>query len=170
MPVALDHAAQAQALVERGEIVGVFHAGVGEVQGDAFADPGAGVGGGTVLVPGGEDVQLGQQVAVSHVLNSERAAGERLGHVHCAQGAADSMVVQVPRDGGEVFPRNQQRGGEAAQRTLGRGPPPLLPLGKVDELAGKGHQFFRETRGRRDGGTVFNARRRQQRLACLERH
>ena len=42
--VALDHAAQAQALVQAGELVRVFHARVGEVEGNPFAEPGAGLG------------------------------------------------------------------------------------------------------------------------------
>ena len=41
--VALDHTAQAQALVQPGELVRVLDAGVGEVEGDPFADPLAGL-------------------------------------------------------------------------------------------------------------------------------
>jgi len=168
--VAFDHAAQAEALVQPGQFVRVFHAGVGEIEGDPFADPVAGlrqrgrVGGGIA-----EETQLGQQIAVRRVLHRQRTAGQRLGDVHRAEGAADGMIVQVARDGGEVFARDQQRGGQAPQCAFGGRPPLFLPLREVDQLAAERHLLLRHSGGRGDRGPVFNARRRQKGLARLER-
>ena len=157
MAVALDHAAQAQALVQPGQLVRVLHARVGEVEGNPFAEPGlprrasgrrAGI---------GEDDQLGQQVAVGRVLHGQRAAGEGLGDIHRAQGAADGVVIEVAGHGAEVLAGDQQRGGQAPERALGGRPPLLLAFGEVDQLAAERHVLFRHAGGRRDGAAVFNA-------------
>ena len=85
--VALDHTAQAQALVQAGELVRVFHTRVGEVEGNPFAEPGAGLRKRLGVWPGGqpgigEETELGQQVAIGHVLDGQRTAGQGPGDVH----------------------------------------------------------------------------------------
>ncbi|MCY1233187.1 hypothetical protein D9M72_457190 [compost metagenome] len=79
------------------------------------------------------------------------------------------MVVQVAGDGGEVLAGNQQRGGQVPQRAFGGGPPLFLPFGHVDQFAAERHLLLRHAGCRRDCGPVFNARRREQGLARLQR-